>query len=104
MSIRNTLAASYAAISRTVGGVAARAEREKQLHYSPLANDYLIVPFIVESSGLWGQENFEGPWKAARAGYGRQKIAELPSATSGSRSPAWKRAHDSRESPERARS
>lgn len=56
VSVRNTYAASYTALSRTVGGVARKAEKDKTMHYQALKETHIICPFIVESSGVWGQE------------------------------------------------
>ena len=58
VSVRNTYAASYTGLSRTVGGVAAKAERDKCAHYRPLVDEggYIMKPFVIETSGVWGGE------------------------------------------------
>ena len=58
VSIRNTFAASYAGLARTVGGVAAKAERDKCAHYEALVEEggYIMKPFVTETSGVWGKE------------------------------------------------
>ena len=59
VTIRNTFAASYTALSGTVGGVSAKAERDKLQHYEPLMQEYLVKPFVIETSGVWGREAAE---------------------------------------------
>ena len=57
VTVHNTYAQSYLPqASRQVGAVARRAEGEKRRLYQPLMDRFMFVPFVLETSGVWGEE------------------------------------------------
>jgi hypothetical protein len=56
VSIRDTFATSYRGIARNARGVVEKGERDKRSTYTNLLNEYWLVPFIVDSIGVWGKE------------------------------------------------
>ena len=39
---------------RTPGAVAKRGEQDKEARYRPLLDDYALIPFALETTGVWG--------------------------------------------------
>ena len=53
----DTFAPSYLPHTSTFpGAAAARKETEKKRKYAELEDRYLVVPVVVETTGVWGQE------------------------------------------------
>lgn len=55
VSIRDTFAISYRGIARNARGVSAKGEQDKKSKYVTLLGDYCLVPFIIDSTGVWGE-------------------------------------------------
>lgn len=57
VTIRDTYASSYREmVALSVGSLAAKAESEKRAKYSHLEKDYRFIPFVIETSGVWGKD------------------------------------------------
>ena len=58
VTVRDPYAASNRAYARTPGAVARRGEQDKETRYRPLADDYLLIHFALETTGVWGTPAF----------------------------------------------
>ena len=57
VTVRDTFAPTYIDRSSTERGcVAKMAEKEKRSKYVTLMDSYIFVPFVIETSGVWGTE------------------------------------------------
>ena len=56
VTVKDSFAPSFRRIARNVRAVAARGEGEKETKYDSLLNEFIFVPFVIESTGVWGNE------------------------------------------------
>ena len=56
VSVRDAFAASYRNIARNVRAVAAKGELDKKAEYATLLGEYSLAPFIIDTTGVWGEE------------------------------------------------
>lgn len=56
VSIRDAFADCYRSIARTAKAVAARGEQDKRTKYAPLTEEYCLVPFVIDTAGVWGED------------------------------------------------
>ncbi|XP_018494587.1 uncharacterized protein LOC108864105 [Galendromus occidentalis] len=56
VTIRDSFAPSNRQIARSARAVAAKAEQEKRTKYREFLETYTFVPFVIESTGVWGSD------------------------------------------------
>ena len=56
VTIRDAFASSYRNIARTARAVAAKGEQDKKTKYETLLGEYYLVPFVIGTTGVWGED------------------------------------------------
>ena len=55
VTVRDAFAASYRSIARNARAVAAKGEHDKRAKYATLLGEYCLVPFVIDTAGVWGE-------------------------------------------------
>lgn len=56
VSVRDAYAVCYRRISRSARAVASKGEQDKKAKYETLLGEYILVPFVVDTAGVWGED------------------------------------------------
>ena len=59
VTVRDAFAQSYASIAQTARAVVARGEQDKMRKYQCLSDEYVLIPFVIDTTGVWGNRALE---------------------------------------------